>query len=170
MKIETTTTTAKNQVVNQEPKMKRKVTPAIAASHNLKDEEVDYWHGLTDDEREHWFEIALHDINTSKYWENFYGKLGIRGAYGRGASLATAVSIAFGDSDIVEQRRAQQVEDRHNELHTCTQCGHQAPERYSVVAESAVCFPCARQMGGIALQMVGPETEDERETLVRVRS
>ena len=132
----------------------RKVSPALAKKFGLKDEWVQYWHSLSDNEQEHYYADSESDIRSGVYWENCHFKAGQRGVYGRGCTLAQAVDIAFGDSPAEKERqrlmREQQKAAYEAEALPCADCGEDVARRDALVMhggpkEVAFCKPCARK-------------------------
>lgn len=152
---------------------KRKVAASIRERFDLMDTEIAYWDSLTATEQERYYADALADIRFSVLEENAYGKLGQRGCYGPGCTLAQAVSVAFGKSPQELARRRAEDERRRVEraarLHVCCECGEPAPERYALVCGNAAqCFPCCRT-AGLLPRVIPAETAAEREALKAAR-
>lgn len=152
---------------------KRTIAASIRERFDLTGAEIAYWDSLTSAEQERYYSDALADIRFSVLEENAYGKLGQRGSYGPGCTLAQAVTAAFSSSHQELARHRAEDERRRAEraatLHVCCECGNLAPERYALVyRDAAQCFPCCRTMG-LFPRVIPAETAAEREALQAAR-
>ena len=69
-----------------------------------------YWNNLDATKQSIYYAIGKAEIKSSVRVESAYGKLGQRGYFGPGCSLAEAIDRAYADSDEVRAERKQRIE------------------------------------------------------------
>ena len=114
----------------------KKVTDKLASDFDLDNEAVAYWNSLSGTQRSPYYIEAVADVRHTTWQENRYGL--ITGGYrGRGASLATAVDLAWNDSTTMRQRRQAKAQaDRESyeaETFPCVACGKMVARRDAYV-------------------------------------
>ena len=76
-------------------------------------EAIAYWHTLDLTKQTIYYEMGKAEIKSSVRMESAYGKLGQRGYFGPGCSLAEAIDRAYAESDEIREQRRQYIENEH---------------------------------------------------------